>query len=150
MYSCSVYSVRDIEEKDNQLIIPCVVHTASSSPVWFKRCLSQFFHNWRQAINLKYMAPHIIMFLLEATAATLSMSGNRNWFMCVLCGACQAEKCAIANWGTRFSPDSPCAVPPGTDYWNLYSWLSFLQMLQPLEIVHAQMEHLDCFLQQEL
>lgn len=147
MYSVTV---RDVEEKINPLISPCVVGTASSSLVWFKRCLSQFFHNWRQAINLKYMAPHIIMFLLEATAAALSMIGNRNWFICVPCGACQAAKCAIANWGKRFAPDSPYAVPPGPDYWNLYSWLSFLQMLQPLEVVHAQLEHLDCFLQQEL
>lgn len=141
--------VRDIEIKGNQLISPCVVGMASSSLVSFQRFLSQFFHNWSQAINLKYVAPHIIMFLLQATAAALSMTGNRNWFICVPCGACQDAKCAVANWGTRFAPDSPRAVPPGPD-WNLYSWLSSLQLLQPLEIVHAQLEHLDCFLQQEL
>lgn len=70
--------VRDADEKGNQLISLCVVGMALSSLVWFKRCLSQFSHNRRQAINLKYMAPHIIMFLLEATAAALSMTGNRN------------------------------------------------------------------------
>lgn len=118
---------------------------ASSSLVWFQRCLSQFFHNWSQAINLKYVAPHIIMFLLEATAAALSMTGNRNWFICVPCGACQDAKCAVANWGTRFAPDSPRAVPPGPG-WNLYSWLSSLSTSFILWISSGSLDSLTDFL----
>ena len=45
----------------------------------------------------------------------------------VCCGKLRYKTCSLL---------SLCCFP-GLDYWNLYSWLAFLQLLLPLEIVHT-------------